>query len=102
MFTPNQAGFAQLEAAVGTFEHDIAERVASHARELVAVDTGATRDSIHVVDVDGHAEVVVGGAGVFLELGTQNMSAEPFLYPASLEAAREVPDLARQDLGAAS
>jgi hypothetical protein len=55
------------------------ERIAERAREIVAVQTGETRDSIVVTD----GGVEVGGAGVFLEYGTVNMPAEPFLGPST-------------------
>lgn len=55
------------------------EKIAEVARSRVAVDTGETRDSITVTD-DG---VEVGGAGLFLEYGTVNMPAEPFLGPSA-------------------
>lgn len=57
------------------------EKIAERARELVPVETGATRDSIVVNESEDGVEV--GEAGVFLEYGTTNMRAEPFLGPAT-------------------
>lgn len=99
-FRPNRAGFAEVERAVHGFGVSVADRIADAARANVAVDTGATRDSIEVVDESGDAIVRVGGAGLFLELGTAHMAAEPFLQPAADDVAREVPAMAREQLGA--
>lgn len=65
-----------------------AEYVAEYARGFVAVDTGKTKTSIRVergsnswlviADRQGDASAVP----VFLELGTRNMEARPFMQPA--------------------
>ena len=46
--------------------------------DTVAVDTGATRDSIRV---EGDT-VIAGGAALYLEFGTVRMGAQPFMIPA--------------------
>lgn len=102
MFKPNEAGFAALDRAVSEFERSIAERIADVSRGKVAVQTGETRDSIAVVERDGHAAVSVGGAGLYLELGTAHMHAEPFLRPSVDETTAEIPTMAREQLGATS
>jgi hypothetical protein len=70
---------ARANGLAGEVRRRALEKIAERARELVAVDTGETRDSIQVTD-EG---VEVGGAGVFLEYGTRNMAAEPFLGPST-------------------
>lgn len=57
----------------------LGEEIAAAARRDVAVDTGETRDSI------GYADGVVSAAGaaVFLEYGTSDTAAQPFMRPAA-------------------
>lgn len=69
-----------------------AATVEGRAKARAPVDTGRLRDSIHTArDADG-AELV--GTEVeyarFVEFGTVNMAAEPFLRPAAAGAAGEV------------
>jgi HK97 gp10 family phage protein len=60
-----------------------ARNVAAIARQLVHVKSGETRDSIAVSESSlGTVRVVVGGAGLYLELGTVHMGPFPFLRPA--------------------
>lgn len=99
-FHPDEAGFQALDQAAHGFGETVAERIAEHARATVAVRTGQTRDSIRVEESDGLATVVAEGASLFLEFGTATMAAEPFLQPAADAAAREVPSMAREQLGA--
>jgi HK97 gp10 family phage protein len=77
---------AKTNARAKYSEHELKERIAEEARRRVAVDTGATRDSIEITD-EG---VEVGGAAIFLEHGTRNMAAEPFLGPACEAAKADV------------
>lgn len=97
-FVPDEAGFRAFEGSVGDFERKVAGAIAQSARERVAVLSGATRDSIHVVELDRHVAVVAGSAAVFLELGTGRMRPEPFLWPAVREAARSISAIARGDI----
>lgn len=94
MFTPNEAGFSQFERAVSDFERDVAEHIAERMRERVAVDTGATRDSIHVEEVDGQPSVVVGGAATYLEYGTSDTASQPFVFPSLVDTEGELPGIA--------
>jgi hypothetical protein len=57
------------------------ENIATRARELVRVRTGATKDSIQVNE--GEDGVEAGEAALFLEYGTVKMPAYPFLGPAT-------------------
>lgn len=65
-------------AALGARDH-LGQDIAAAARRDVAVDTGETRDSI------GYADGVVSAAGaaVFLEYGTSDTDAQPFMRPAA-------------------
>jgi HK97 gp10 family phage protein len=64
-----------------------AEQIAQDARGRVPVESGSLRDAIHVdSDHDGH--LVVAGDndvfyGHFVEFGTSNNAAHPFLIPAT-------------------
>ena len=67
----------QLAAEAG--KAALASGVAATASSLVAVDTGATKESIEITD-EG---VVASEAAVFLEFGTVHMGAQPFMRPAA-------------------
>jgi HK97 gp10 family phage protein len=67
-------------------EKAVAEDVANLAQSMVAVDTGATRDSIQETE-EG---VVASEAGLYLEFGTFKMAAQPFMRPAA-DSASEGP-----------
>lgn len=61
-----------------------ANEVATVARQLAPVDTGALRDSIHVDLVDGEAEVIADVPyAIFVEFGTSVDEAQPYLRPAA-------------------
>lgn len=80
---------AKMNAETNLVKHRALEAIAERARELVRVDTGETRDSI-TTDVPGEQDVVgVAGAGLFLEYGTVNMPAYPFLGPATSQVSEE-------------
>jgi HK97 gp10 family phage protein len=65
-----------------------AEEVLAAAEHLVPVDTGALKDSLHIEDAPGGGKRVVADTpyAVFVEFGTENMPAEPYLRPALDEA----------------
>lgn len=77
-----------LDAALDAGIADAADAIVTLAQELVAVDTGALRDSIHADGEDGSGQrtVQAGGADApyapFVEYGTQHMAAQPFFTPA--------------------
>lgn len=89
---------AKLRPRMEKIINDHATQIASIARQLCPVDTGRLRDSIAVETYSGHrpgfgvAKRVVVGAkneqgveyGPFVEFGTVNMAAQPFLMPAFL------------------
>jgi len=90
--------------------HDAGEIVAERARSLVPVRSGNLRDSIAVADEgqsgvlsQGGVEVFVGPQadgfyGHFVEFGTVNMAAEPFMRPAFDATRDEVMDRLGGDL----
>ena len=66
----------------------IADDIVEVSKDLVAVDTGKTRDSIRKETRDGDIVVLVDRFGerpetpIYLEIGTYRMAARPFLKPA--------------------
>lgn len=68
------------EVAATTAVNGMAEDVAAAARELAPVQTGRLRDSI---TSDGNRAYTDVEYAPFVEYGTANMSAEPFLRPAA-------------------
>ncbi|MCG3143637.1 MAG: hypothetical protein HONDAALG_00992 [Gammaproteobacteria bacterium] len=61
-----------------------AQAVQGRAATLAPVDTGALANSIHTENVGELARWVVDGVeyGIYQELGTSRMSAQPFMGPA--------------------
>jgi len=55
-----------------------------HAKRLCPVDTGTLRASLHTVRIDAETVEVRDGVkyGKFLEFGTVNMNAQPYMRPA--------------------
>lgn len=65
----------------------IGQLLVERARELVPVDTGATRDSItyRLEQSGGQVHIILGAYtnyAVFIELGTVHWAGQPFLRPA--------------------
>lgn len=80
---------AKMNAESDAIKHRALEAIAERARELVRVDTGETQASI-TTSVDGEPDAVgAGGAALFLEYGTVNMPAYPFLGPATSQVQEE-------------
>ena len=77
-----------------------AGQVETRAKQLVPVDTGATKNSIQQYPSDGGLVVAIGPStsyAPYLEFGTRFMSARPYMTPALesvrfqfLEAVRQV------------
>lgn len=99
-FQPNEAGFAQLDAAVRDFEDDWAEAIAARAREIAPVATGAYRDSIHA-ERDGDEAAVVAGTdhALYVEVGTADTPAFAPLTRATQESAAALPEIFRRHGG---
>jgi HK97 gp10 family phage protein len=71
----------------------IAQKIAEKARGLVPVDTGRLRDSIQEKDGNVRSDVPYA---YFVEFGTVNMEAQPFLRPAVDIYYREIVEAAAQ------
>lgn len=87
---PELSGKLRKRAAVEV--GDAAETCAALARSLVAVRSGALSASIHIEKESDLSRKVVADAkavsdgsmyGLFVEFGTKNMAAQPFLTPAA-------------------
>lgn len=74
-----------LEQRTKAAEQRTAEMAAADARQRVSVRSGATRGSI----TTSEGEVTAAGAALYLEHGTVNMEAEPFLGPAADDVEEE-------------
>lgn len=79
---------AGLEVQANKIARELADSIVIAAKDLVPVDTGATRDSIRREDRGDGVYVVVDRLGdkaevpIYLEIGTYKMAARPFLKPA--------------------
>lgn len=97
--TLNPKGLAAMLAdASETVVREVTPEVSADAKRIVPVRTGGTMDAIgffyegegtEVIGIVGVDEehvdpegVVVGQRGFWLEYGTENMAAQPFLGPA--------------------
>lgn len=73
---------ARLERRIHQELETAAETALGIMVELCAKDTGATAESGHIVWVTPTlVQVVFNGAALFLEYGTVNMAAQPFMTP---------------------
>ena len=70
---------SRVEREAPSIVRKIAEAIAARARRLVAVKTGALRDSIRVTDEGIEVDKDYAGA---VELGTATRAARPFVRPA--------------------
>lgn len=82
-------GFAgRLKVKADATSKSTAEQVAEIARKLAPRDTGELINSIEAQEGESGWEVAVGADhGIFVELGTVHMAAQPYLTPAT-EAVR--------------
>ena len=80
---------AGLTLSVEGAASDVADDIVIAAKDLVAVDTGATRDNIRKEKRGGDWYVVSDRGGdrdvvpIYLEIGTMYMAARPFMKPAA-------------------
>lgn len=88
------AAQAHIDALCDRLADRVAHAIASDARRYAPVDTGALRAGIDSEPaVNGHARVgasrdVPGDdphVPTYVELGTRNMAAEPYLRPAAYQ-----------------
>lgn len=83
-YVPNTAASGLIKKSASGHVEDIADQVAEDARRLAPVETGELRSSIVVtgnggdtISIEAHTDYAA-----FVELGTSNMDAQPFLRPA--------------------
>lgn len=85
--TPSRIEWAKrrLHADIEHITAASVAKVVDAAVSLAAVDTGYMRASIHSVQLGRyHWQIRVGAFyGIFVEFGTRNMAAQPFLRPAA-------------------
>lgn len=99
-FQPNEAGFAQLDAAVRDVEDDWAEAIAGRAREIAPVATGEYRDGIRAErDGDDPAVVATAPHSGYVEVGTADTPAFAPLTRATQESATALPEIFRRHAG---
>lgn len=88
----------KLLAALDKLQDDLADRVADkavgHIQARVPVRTGKLRDSYHKEGTESGKRVVTNTEdayyGLFVELGTRYMPAQPHVIPAALDTTDDV------------
>lgn len=78
----------------------IAHQVEGYAKDNAPVDTGALKNSLNT-SKEGEAKYYVQDGveyGLFVELGTYKMSAQPFLIPAMEQASKDVASAVEKEL----
>lgn len=75
-----------IRPSVSKYLHNCGENVLADAKNKAPVDTGALRDSLHIKEETPTKIVIADDVdyGIYQELGTRNMEAQPFLRPALL------------------
>lgn len=75
---------AEIEEMVGVLLAKLAHDIEAWAKHFAPVDTGFLKGSIHAEEESAVSWVVAVGAeyGAYVELGTVNMGAQPYLLPA--------------------
>lgn len=87
---------ASMKERVGRALKEAAARAAEKARERVPVDTGFLQGSIGAREEEpGRRWVVEATApyAAFVELGTRNMAAQPYIIPSVEEVRAEMKDI---------
>lgn len=76
-------GLARLYAIGDAHTGEVVDDIGRTMKRLVPVDTGALRDSIEWITVDGRGVISVGTEyWEYVEFGTSKMAAQPFIRPA--------------------
>lgn len=78
-FTWNAGAAAEIELRGQHAVENALEEIAQDARRYAPVETGELRASIHVQGNEVRAEA---DHAVYVEYGTRNMRAQPFMRPA--------------------
>lgn len=69
----------EVEKAARNTAEEITEEVAEDARRMAPVDTGRLRESVHA---EGNQVIAEADYAAYVELGTEDQKAQPFLRPA--------------------
>jgi HK97 gp10 family phage protein len=80
----DQAGLVELQKSLDVYLKVLANEVVTEAKILCPVDTGNLRDSIKILE-ERKDEIDIGSEADyanFIEFGTRNMVAQPYLRPA--------------------
>lgn len=84
-FRMNPRALAEIERLGQIAQHNAVEDIADDARRHAPVQSGELRASIHV---EGDSVVASADHAVYVELGTHEMRAQPFLKPALYQRRR--------------
>ena len=100
-FTSNRAAvLSALGGAKARALEIVGGMAETYAKQLCPVDTGRLRNSISHAQQDENTEVI--GTNVeyapFVELGTRNMAARPYLRPAAENHGTEYKDVLENEL----
>jgi len=81
----NPSGIRSLDSDIEQFVEDVAKDMAITAKRIVPVDTGKLQQSITVVKEDDLTHLIGTNVdyALFVEDGTQNQKAQPYLKPAA-------------------
>lgn len=81
-----------LDDRGGRLAGELAHEIETRAQQRAPVRTGFLRSSINAIPESGGRWRVAVGApyGPFVEFGTHNMGAQPFLIPAAVEVSKEI------------
>jgi hypothetical protein len=83
--TLNPQGYARLLNCAIDFRNELADTIKDQAKDIVPVRTGALRDSIIVENDKDYSHITAkSNYAAFVELGTRNMPAQPYMLPALL------------------
>lgn len=77
----NPGAMAEIERLAERARNQVLDEIANDARRYAPVDTGDLVASIHSDHSSGEV-IAEAGHAVYVELGTENMRAQPYLRPA--------------------
>ena len=78
----------------------IAFLIEGKAKMLAAVDTGALKNSIHVENTGLAKRIVTDSVeyGIYVEMGTSRMAAQPFMVPATEATGAQLNDIIAKEM----
>jgi HK97 gp10 family phage protein len=99
-------GPAVIEAVMNALEEalqDLSNEALNYMQSIVPVDTGATRDScfVEIVNIGGRLSLVIGAGTpytVYIELGTFNHPARPFIRPTADYVKQRLPGILKNEV----